>query len=277
MASKSKKTKPKVVVDPHEFLEENLDDEMPNDLDFEALEKVIEEIDDLPVFVKALIYGHQGSGKTTFGGTGPVPVIFLDCNERGTLSVRGQGHKRVRITNLDQLQTIFWYLYAGKHQFKTVVLDTTTMMADIVMSQVLKDDGHEGPPHKNHWGDSTAIQRDLLLKFRNLPMNVIFLAQLKRLNEDDLSDEEEKSRVPLMSPAVREMLCAAVDVIGYTYVKEVEKEIKGKLKTQYQYRMRIGPSSTFLTKIRTKREVKYPAVLVDPTFNKVRDILLKEE
>lgn len=277
MTTKSKKrTKPVIEVDPNEMTYEDDISEM-GDIDFSAVERMIEEIDDIPVYLKILGFGEQGTGKTSIIGTMPPPVLILDCNERGTMSVRGKGHKRIKIRSYEDLENIYWYLATQKHPFKSLGIDTTTQMADICMAGILKADGHEGMPHKGHWGQSVQLQKNILIRFRNLPMHVMFTAQLKRLNEDDLMDEDEKTKVPMMSPAVRGILGAAVDIIGYTYIKEVEKEVKGKLRTTYQYRMRIGPSSEILTKVRTRPEIKYPAILVNPTFDKLFEIATKEE
>lgn len=274
--SVKKKKKISIEVDENDFTYEDDISEMP-EIDFDALASLIEEIDDIPVYPKVLVFGEQGAGKTTFMGTMPKPVLILDCNERGTMSIRGKGHKRIKIRSAEDLENIYWYLYTQKHPFKSLGIDTTTLMGDIVMTGVKKADGHEGLPQRKHWGESVAVQKDLLMRFRNLPMNVTFAAQLKRMDEDSLEDDESKSKVPMLSPAVRAVLGAAVDVIGYMYVKEVEKEVKGKLKSSYQYRMRIGPSSDILTKVRTIKEVQYPAILVNPTFDKIFGILTKEE
>jgi len=270
---KKKKVKPIITVDPDEFTYDDDISEM-GEIDFDSVVGMIEEIDDIPLYPKILIFGEQGTGKTTFLGTLPRPLLVLDCNERGTMSIRGKGHKRIKVRNHQDLENIYWYLATQKHPFKSLAIDTTTQMADIVMAHVLREDGHEGIPHKGHWGGSTQLQKTLLIRFRNLPMPVAFAAQLKRLNEDDLEDDE-KNKVPMMSPAVRAILGAAVDVIGYTYIKEVDSTVKGKLVTKYSYRMRIGPSSEILTKVRTIKEVKYPAVLEDPTFDRVFKILQK--
>lgn len=237
----------------------------------------IMDIDEQPLYLKALFYGEQGTGKTTTAATAPGPVLFLDCNERGTLSIRGSGHKVILIQEWDELEAVYWYLATRKHPFKTVVIDTVTQALDLGMAKVLSLDGHEGLPIRKHWGQLTQMAKTWLINFRNLPMHVIFLAQLKRVDEDEMAEEESYTKVPMMSPAIRACLGGAVDVIGYTYIKEVtETDKKGREKVEYSYRMRIGPSSTILTKIRARKGVSYPAVLKNPTFDKLMEIITKE-
>jgi len=251
--------------------------EMDSDIDLDAIAELIEDIDDLPIYLNVLIYGEQGTGKTTIAGTFPGPVCFIDCNEEGTLSVRGLGHKRFKVRKFETLEGIYWYLRTRKHPFKTVVLDTTTQLADIGMEKVLEEDDHRGLPIRKHWGQNTSLMKTWLIRFRNLDMHTVFIAQLRRLDEDDLDDDESHTKVPMMSPAVRASLGAGVDIIGYTFIKEVEREVKGKTTVGYSYRMRIGPSSDILTKVRVPKGTKYPAVIENPSFEKLFNIVAKED
>lgn len=271
---KAKRKKPDISP-PDDFDPEDIE-EMGDDIDLSRIDSMIEDIDDLPVYLKVLDFGEQGSGKTTLIGTFPKPIV-LDCNEEGTKSIRGLGHKRVKIRSWNDFMTVYWYLKTRPHPFLTVGVDTTSNLADIAMSEVLALDEHNGLPIKKHWGMMTGLLRNGLILMRNLPMHVIFTAQMKRLDEEDIDDEDTKLIIPSLSPAVLKSIGAAVDVIGYSHVKEVEKEVNGKYKSLFEYRMRIGPHSTILTKVRTEKGVKYPAVLRDPTFDKLFEIVMKKK
>lgn len=276
-AEKKKKRKRPDIAPPEDFDDSDIA-EMGDDIDLSRVDAMIEDIDDLPVYLKVLDFGEQGSGKTTLIGTFPKPIV-LDCNEEGTKSIRGQGHKRVRITSWNDLMTIYWYLKTRKHPFLSVGLDTTTGLADLAMAHVMAEDGHDGLPIKKHWGMMTGMLRNGLILFRNLPMHVVFTAQMRRLDEDDLEEDETKIIVPSLSQAVRNSIGAAVDIIGYSYIKEIEKEVKpGKYKSTFEYRMRIGPHTSILTKVRTEKGVKYPSIIKDPTFDKLFSIVtMKKE
>jgi len=247
----------------------------PSDFDIDAIASQIQDIDETPMFLKILVYGEQGSGKTTFAATAPGPVLFVDCNEKGTDSIRGLGHKVFPAKTWDDLEGIYWYLATGKHKFKSVVLDTVTQAMDLGMKKVLELDGHEGLPIRKHWGQLTTMAKNRFIDFRNLPMNVLFLAQLKNVSEEDMDDAEPYARIPALSPSVRASLGAAVSVIGYQHIKEVMTEKKGKTKVGYSYRMRIGPSSEVLTKVRIPKGLSYPTILKDPSFSQIWDILPK--
>ena len=296
MAKKQKKKLPEIEVDlGADQLEgiEDIEDIDLDDLDFQddAVEKeatvgvavesiadMIKDVDKQPVHAKLLIYGEQGTGKTTFAGTAEGPILFVDCNERGTASIRGQGHKVINISDADQFESLYWYLASGEHPFKTVVIDTVSNMMDIAMQKVLDLDEWEGLPIRKHWGQLTQWGKTWFINYRNLPMHVIFLAQLRRIDEEDAGIDDDYTRVPMLSPAVRAALGAAVDCIGYTYIKSVVgKDKKGNERLAWSYRLRIGPSNTVLTKMRTAKGVKYKVALRNPEFKDIVAILKKGE
>lgn len=205
-------------------------------------------------YLKLLAYGKNGKGKTRFGATGPKPFI-IDCNERGSLSIRH--FKDVQIFRIDlwsDIDLAYWYLHAGNHDRETVVIDTTTSLQNLAMKFVLGDEASRDPtkdpemPSRPVWGKVGELMKTEILKFRNLPMHVIFLAQERRGFSED--EDEAPEVYPEVSPSIRGTLTSAVDIIGRLYVKEVVK--KGKKKPEPEYRMLIGPSEVFTTKDRSE-------------------------
>jgi hypothetical protein len=149
-----------------------------------------------------------------------------------------------------------------------VVIDNITSLASLCMDFVLGEEAALDPtldaemPDKRHWGKVARKMRTEILKFRNLPMHVVFIAQERRGFSDD-DDEEAPEVFPEVSPSVRKDLTAAVDIIGRMYVKEVttKKKVKGKVKktSSTSYRMLIGPSERYVTKDRSNANL--PRVL----------------
>lgn len=211
--------------------------------------------------LKILVYGQNGKGKTRFGASGPRNVLVVDCNERGSLSVRNfEGVEIFPIEVWTDIDLAYWYLHSGNHEFDTVVIDTVTSLASLAMKFVLGDESSRDPtrdpnmPERRHWGKVGELMKTQILQFRNLPMHVVFLAQERRGFSED--DEEAPEVFPEVSPSIRTTLTAAVDVIGRVYVREVteKKEVGGKARsvTKPEYRMHIGPSSRYITKDRSE-------------------------
>lgn len=222
-------------------------------------EKKIQSVGESFKHLKLLAYGQNGKGKTRLGASGPRKVLIIDCNEKGSLSVRNfEGVDVFPIEVWSDIDLAYWYLHSGNHDYETVVLDTETSLAALCMKFVLGDLASRDPtrdpsmPDKRHWGKVGELMKTQILQFRNLPMHVIFLAQERRGFTDD--DEEAPEVFPDVSPGIRTTLTAAVDIIGRMYVREVVVKEKGekKQKSVTEYRMHIGPSERYITKDRSE-------------------------
>jgi AAA domain len=223
-------------------------------------------------YLKMLVYGQNGKGKTRFGASGP-KVLLVDCNERGSLSIRHFPAQVFKVETWTDIDLAYWLLHSGQHDFETVVLDTITSLAQLCMKFVLGDESSRDPtkdpnmPSKREWGKVGELMRTVILNFRNLPMNVVFLAQERRGFTDD-EDEDAPEVFPEVSPSVRTTLTASVDIIGRVFIKEVVVTKGGKKKVaEPSYRMLIGPSERYVTKDRSESGLPKIITLPDSTDN----------
>lgn len=209
--------------------------------------------------LKLLAYGQNGKGKTRLGASGPRKVLIVDCNEKGSMSVRHFEDVDVfPIEVWTDIDLAYWYLHGNPEEYDTVVIDTVTSLAALCMKFVLGDEASRDPtrdpsmPDKRHWGKVGELMKTQILQFRNLPMHVVFLAQERRGFADD--DDEAPEVFPDVSPGIRTILTAAVDIIGRMYVREVVTKEKGEKKSAstIEYRMQIGPSERYVTKDRSE-------------------------
>jgi len=206
-------------------------------------------------YLKLLVYGQNGKGKTRFGASAP-KVLLIDCNEKGSLSIRHYPTQVFKVELWTDIDLAYWLLHSGQHDFDTVVLDTITSLAQLCMKFVLGDESSRDPtkdpnmPSKREWGKVGELMRTVILNFRNLPMNVVFLAQERRGFTDD-DDEDAPEVFPEVSPSVRTTLTSSVDIIGRVFIKEVVTKKGGKKVAEPSYRMLIGPSERYVTKDRS--------------------------
>src|SRR5664279_4519692 len=74
-------------------------------------------------YAKVVVYGPPGAGKTTFGATFPDTLIL--SAESGLLSVRDQDIDVWEVGTWEDIEEAFRYLHTEKHNYKTVVLDSS--------------------------------------------------------------------------------------------------------------------------------------------------------
>jgi phage nucleotide-binding protein len=265
-----------------------LDDELVNEpvataqeppavMDYSIFEEGIQDITlESEEVIKALLYGPNGSGKNTIAATFPGPSLVLDLNERGTRSMVGTKDIKKRfIDTFDLFQMSYWYLRSGNHPYKTVILDNVTTLQELAMrfvmgkEQVWDSSKDMDMPTKRDWGGLSQIMKRWLIDFRNLPMNVVFIAQERKSSDDDL-DSDEISVFPQVSGSVRAILGAAVDVIGNTFVKQTETE-EGKTVTRFC--MRITPDTKHMAKIRLPVGALSPTSIVNPSYAQLKLIM----
>lgn len=202
-------------------------------------------------WLKMCIYARNKIGKTRFACSSELKTLVIDCNEKGWQSVRRQKNVDVfHLTRFEQLDWVYWLLRAGEHNYEVVVIDTMTMLATLGMKYVLKDqadrDMSADPmmPDKRHWGKLGELLKDAILKFRNLDMHVIFLAQEKTTyNEDEETGETSVETHPELSPSPRSTLLSAVTITGRLYTREVETKGKKKM----ERRMLLGPHPKYVS------------------------------
>jgi len=247
----------------------------------EFMEGIVDITPESEEFIKCLFYGPNGTGKTTVSGTFPGPVLVLDVNERGTRVLAStDGHCKKRLVDtFEMFVQAYWFLKSGKHQFKTVVIDNLTTLQEVCMRYVMNKEADfdlskdMDLPTKRDWGGMSQLMKRWAIDFRNLPMNVVFIAQEKKDNDDDL-ESDEASVYPQISPSVRGILGAAVDVIGRTYVSEKVDAKTGTTLTRFC--MRLTPGPRYQAKIRLPIGAKSPKSIANPSYKALIKIMKGE-
>ena len=162
-------------------------------------------------FLKVLIYGAAGSGKTVFTGTAP-KAIFASA-ESGLLSIADKSPSFVEVKTVKDLTDLYSFLSTQEHPYETVVIDSITEINEIIKLEIEKRVGRS--MQLQDWGELSKKIRELFRKFRDLPMNVILVAQ-----EHYMTDEDRiKKIVPSLNGKAATEIAYFMDIVGYINVE----------------------------------------------------------
>lgn len=172
-------------------------------------------------FVRMLIYGGSGMGKTVFGSTAPKP-LFLAVEE-GLLSLADKGVQYVKINSLQDMRDVLKALREnsikdanGKPiEYESIVIDSLTEVQNVVIQNITG--GRQ--PSQNEWGKFSDAMAEILKGFTKLPKHVIFTClESEKAAEDD--DGREFTRFqPELFGKLAEKAQAMMDFVGRYYMK----------------------------------------------------------
>lgn len=238
-------------------------------------------VHELSLLVTALFYGRSGTGKTTIAGSFPKPILFIDIGERGTDSVFDiKDVDSIQVTEWSELEEIYWELHEGKSKYNTIVIDAAHTMQNLAIQEARAIAGKKDKDQTSQrdMGQASGLMNQWIYNYRDLRddgMNVVFLAH-DRLREVDTDDDDAGVIMPEMGPrlfpSVSGTLLGAVNIVGYTFIREevTKSKVAGKKSTrEVQYCLRVGPHSLYATKLRSPKDNAIPEYIVDPTYDKL--------
>jgi hypothetical protein len=216
---------------------------------------------------KFLVYGRNKKGKTTFSISAGVDKTLVADPENGTDEMRQKDPQRWPIERWEDLDDFYNFVRYGKHSYEWVVLDGLTKMSNMALKYVMKLqeekslDRIPGLVQQRDYGKSGELMKDLLTRFHNLDMGVIYTAQERQddggdREEDEDAEEAASMYVPDLPKGVRSSVNGLVDVIGRIYVVKMED---GKA----ERRLWIGESMKYDTGYRS--DFVLPDMLRQPT------------
>lgn len=206
-------------------------------------------LEDLPVYVKALVYAQPGVGKTYLGATAPDPVILLSEVEvsKPTLKLAAQklgvAPQIIVIESLDDVEASLDFLESGQHDRKTLVLDSASDLNRFVIRHMVREgmirrSSHDPDvPEMGDWFRVEERMRHYLRRLRNIPMHVMVISLLTDVREDMLV-------APSLQPK-RLMYDAAAyfNLVGQLVAKETGSK-GGEIKRE----LYVEPSQTRIAK-----------------------------
>lgn len=249
--------------------------------------------------VTMALYGGSGKGKTRFACTATKPLHLIG-SEDGTQSIAtDKGIDFLKLNSSEEIRDLEQGYRDGRSSkcmpgtpYATVVLDTGTMLQDLVLREIL---GIDKIPEQKGWGNATQQQYGqctaqckeyfrALLDLASIGMNVIIICQERNFTEGKDSEILTPSIGSALTPSLAGWLHPACDYVAQMYVRraKVEKIVKIGNKTLKQvvddpkkvdFCLRTEVHEVYATKFRLPRGRELPQCLVDPTFPKVLDLI----
>lgn len=185
-------------------------------------------------FPRFLIYARNKKGKSTFGISAGIEKTLVLDPEDGTNEMKTKNPHVWKIGRWEDLDDAYNYLRYSQHQYEWVVVDGLTKFSNLALKHVMHMqeekslDRIPGFVQQRDYGKSGELMKDLLTRFHNLPMGIVFTAQERQeeafdSEEDDEAEAGAAAYVADMPKGVRGFANSIVDVIGRLYVIKTEE------------------------------------------------------
>lgn len=241
--------------------------------------------------IKVLIYGDPGSGKTYLSGTAQdseymanIHVFNIDGGMM-TLAERRDIYA-TDVRSVQQLEDELYKIANNDPKYegiKTVVIDNITELQTLNIEDIVKVDLMSNKTRAKSftideifmedYGKSTKQLTRILRGFRDLPINVIYIAHRKDKRRKG-SDTVEESR-PSLTDKLGTAITGYMDFVWYLYAMEVPKEVNGEQIYQTQRFLLTQPYNGFVCKTRgAKFASALGTVIPDPNFAEIMKVYL---
>ena len=143
-------------------------------------------------FVKVLVFGDSGTGKTTLIATAPNPIII--SAEAGLLSISHTSLPVIEVSTIDELYEAYHYINSEEcEQYETVCLDSISEIGEVMLAQFKKEhkDGRAA------YGQLNDDMSSLIRAFRDIKnKHIYFTAKQARIEDAATGVAKYKALLP---------------------------------------------------------------------------------
>jgi hypothetical protein len=222
-----------------------------------------------------VLYGKSNSGKTEVGSTFPKPQLYVPIGDDGSNTIQGKsGIKAKRINNLQEAKGLLTELVKKQGAgFESVFLDTFSMVTNIWID--------ENAVQKNKkmtqqmWGDLKTETEELIRLAHKLADYCWVILSCHEATDviEGMEDEITPDIRPSTTKGARTYLEGMANFGIHTTRLEKDVIKDGIEKTVVKYAAHIGANPYYWTKLQIDKNIKVPKLVINPTYDKLINII----
>lgn len=231
-----------------------------------------------------LIYGTNGTGKTSIISSMPGRVLIIDT-DNGLESVE-ELDKGSAVAQCETFDDVCEALNLWE-DYDSIVIDTIDKVQELAIAQVMSKDGKvygTDLVQLNHYGGATSTMMPLinnLVSVAKEGKNVLVLGHEKSVDPDTDDPNLHQTITVALMPKIGTFLMSQCRIVGYAFKDFKETFKDGKKTVSEVYKGQFGGNPRLTTKVTRKASVKAPNVMTNITWEKlqmlVTGIKTKEE
>lgn len=218
-------------------------------------------------------WGKSGTGKTKFVSTLPKPLLYIRIGDDGSNTIANvEGIKAIHANTLEELKGIGKELLKDK-KFKSVAVDTFSMITNVWVDQNITQ--KKKKMTQQAWGDLKVETEELIKIFHEVALTHIVALTCHESNDtiEGMEDEIIPDFRPNTTKGARTYLEGMANYgIHMAKMKKVVATDSGE-KEVVKYVAHIGANSYYWTKLQIDPTIKVPASVVNPTYDKIMNII----
>ncbi len=212
-----------------------------------------------------LLYGDNGSGKTTFASTWPNPVFLVPWISRGEMkSLSDDDFPVIYFDSLkEQTKLLCRAVLTGEMRCNTIVVDNLTAI-QMALEEEIKRTGNRDKMNWDDWGKFLSVFQNLLASLHKLPPHVIWITHQKIVK----IDEDRSTGGYTLAGKSKELIPNFVDMILHTVASDLHA-------AGTKYRLHLRGHEIWTCRVRSPRgrSVQYPAFIEDPSYDALATLM----
>lgn len=222
-----------------------------------------------------VLYGKSGTGKTKIIGSFPKPLLYIQIGDDGSNTISDvEGIKALRVESSDELKTLLKELKTNK-TYKTIACDTFSLITNVWIDQNIVQ--KKKRMTQNDWGSLKIETEDLIKSLHELALgrNVVVSCHESNDSIEGMEDEILPDIRPSVTKGARTYLEGMANYgLHCTKMKKtVTVKKTGEDREIIRYCIHIGANPYYWTKLQINSEVVVPELMVNPTYDKVLELL----